>query len=255
LTNHAKPEVAEDETLTAVNASQWWYTELGLCDYTEALDLQRDLVAARHSGHLPANVVLLLEHPSVFTLGRRGGMDNLTVPREKLARAGIDIVAVERGGDITYHGPGQLVGYPLVALKAAGLGVVDFVTALEEVMIRTAADWGVEARRDSTNRGIWVGSRKLGSLGLSVRRGISFHGFALNVINALEPFGWINPCGLSGVAMTSLQNASQKRIQMVEIVRQVRGHLEAVFGIHLKSIDRFVLETYRHRSADGSQGQ
>ena len=238
-----------------MNASQWWCADLGLCAYTEALDLQRDLVTARHSGYLPANVVLLLEHPSVFTLGRRGGLDNLTVPREKLDRAGIDIVAVERGGDITYHGPGQLVGYPLVALKTAGLGVVDFVTALEEVMIRTAADWGVEARRDSANRGIWVGSHKLGSLGISVRRGVSLHGFALNVVNSLEPFGWINPCGLAGVAMTSLQLSSQKAPLMAQVQRQVRGHLETVFGIELKSIDRSVLETYRSGTADGGQGQ
>ena len=207
--------------------------DLPAVDYDEAYRLQQDLVAARHDGSIGKDVALFLEHPPVFTLGRRGGLDNLTVSQDWLRGKGIRVIQVERGGDITYHGPGQLILYPIVHLERAGLGVVEFVGKLEEVMIRTAADWSVPAERNPLNRGVWVGPRKLGSIGITVRRGISFHGLALNVTADLEPFDWINPCGLRGVRMTSLMQETGGPLDGEEVRASVKYHLKQVFGIEL----------------------
>jgi lipoyl(octanoyl) transferase len=169
--------------------------DLPQIDYRDAWGLQSGLVAARREGRLARDLFIFLEHPPVFTLGRRGGRENLVVPESLLEKSGISVVQVERGGNITYHGPGQLVVYPIIDLQAAGLGVTEYVSALETVMIRLAADFGVNAQRDARNRGVWVGNNKLGSIGIAVRRGVSFHGLAFNANLALAPFGWINPCG------------------------------------------------------------
>jgi lipoate-protein ligase B len=187
-------------------------------------------------------VVLLLEHPPVFTLGRRGGLDNLTVSRGFLDGANISIVQAERGGDITYHGPGQLVGYPIVHLWDAGLKVVDFVAGLEEVMLRVAADWGIPAVRSARNRGVWVGEAKLGSIGITVRRGVSFHGFALNVDVDLEPFCWINPCGLKGVGVVSMAQHLGRPVALRDVRRAARGHMADVFHVEMDSVGLDTLE-------------
>jgi lipoate-protein ligase B len=212
---------------------EWLLVELPSTEYTKAYGLQLSLVDARSAGTIDRNVVLVLEHPPVFTLGRRGGLGNLTVPEGLLERAGIPLVHVERGGDITFHGPGQLVAYPLIDLRAARLGVSDYVGALEEVMIRVAAQWGIEAGRNALNRGVWAGDRKLGSIGIAIRRGISFHGLALNVNISLEPFEWINPCGLRGTAMTSMERELSSSIPMDRIRNAVKEHMEKVFGVRL----------------------
>lgn len=212
----------------------WRLVDLGRIDYPEALDLQHRTVDAFTAHRMDTDgVVLLLEHPPVFTLGRRGGQDNLCVSREQLRSAGIRLVHAERGGDITYHGPGQLVAYPIVRLTSTGKGVADFVTALEEAMIRTAGEWGIPAVRNSANRGVWVGPCKLGSIGIAVRKGITFHGLAMNVNTDLTPFGYIHPCGLHGVAMTSFEKELGGPVSMAKARRQLAGHLERVFGIRL----------------------
>ena len=202
-------------------------------EYREAWDLQASLVDARKGKTIDTDTVLLLEHPPVFTLGRRGGLNNLTVSDAFLKQSGIPVVQVERGGDITFHGPGQAVMYPIIDLRAAGLGVVDYVEDLEEVMIRTSADWGIRAERNPINRGIWVGNNKLGSIGIAVRRGISFHGLALNVNLSLDPFSWINPCGLQGVGMTSMERELSDKVTMDQVRRALKRNVEAVFGVEL----------------------
>ena len=212
----------------------WYVVDLGVIPYSEAWDLQARLVAARADGSLPNDVVLVLEHPPVFTLGKRGGRENLLVPEETLTRRGIPIVQVERGGNITYHAPGQLVVYPIVHLPSFGLGVVDMVDRLEEVMIRTCAAWGVAAGRNALNRGAWVGMKKIGSIGIAVRRGVSFHGLALNVSPDLQPFSFIQPCGLKGVGVTSIAQAAGRPVRVEEAVGVAVGHIEAVFGIRLE---------------------
>lgn len=215
---------------------KWLCLELPLTNYREAWDLQHILLDARKEKILDTDIVLVLEHPPVFTLGRRGGLDHLMVSDAFLEESGIEVVPVERGGDITYHGPGQLVVYPIVKLKEARLRLVDYVYYLEEVMIRTAAEWGVNAERNPVNRGVWVGSRKLGSLGIAVRRGISYHGFAFNANPSLRPFSWIQPCGLHGVSMTSLSEELSQEISMDRVRGAAKGHMEKVFGVELAQI-------------------
>ncbi|OQY58222.1 MAG: hypothetical protein B6245_13000 [Desulfobacteraceae bacterium 4572_88] len=215
----------------------WRCLELPATNYTTSWELQHRLAAAKKDGAMDTDIIILLEHFPVFTLGRRGGRDNLTVSQEVLENAGIPIIHAERGGDITYHGPGQLVGYPVVNLKTSKLKVVDFVTRLEDVMLRTAADWNIPAERNSLNRGIWVGNSKMGSIGIAVRRSISFHGFALNVNLSLEPFTWINPCGLQGIGMTSMQQEIGGEISVSQVRNSLKHHLEKVFGISLIPTD------------------
>ncbi|UCE33388.1 MAG: lipoyl(octanoyl) transferase LipB [Deltaproteobacteria bacterium] len=212
---------------------QCYSVDLPTVEYQEAWDLQRSLVAARKNGIMPRDIVLFLEHQPVFTLGRRGGLDNLAVPLDFLEKEGIPIIHVERGGDITFHGPGQLVVYPIIDLRAAGLGVADYVTALEEVMIRTAADFQVRAERNRKNRGVWVGNNKLGSIGVAIRRGVSFHGLALNVTTSLAPFSWIHPCGLSDIGMASLGHELSREVSMDQVRASARHNLESVFAVHL----------------------
>jgi lipoate-protein ligase B len=163
-------------------------------------------------------------------------MEHLTVSQGLLEERGIPVVPTERGGSITYHGPGQLIGYPIVDLHRARLGVPDFVTALEEVMIRTSRDFGVLSERSPVNRGVWVGNRKLGSVGLAVRRGISFHGFALNVNPSLEPFTWVQPCGLQGVKMTSLRRELGEALPMANVRQCACSHIQAVFDVALEPV-------------------
>ena len=184
-------------------------------------------------GIIVKDIVLLLEHPRVFTLGRRGGLENLTVSGDFLEKAGVPVIHVERGGDITFHGPGQVVMYPILDLRDARLGVVDYVELLEEVMIRTASDWGIEAGRNPLNRGVWVGNNKLGSIGIAIRKGISFHGMAFNVNLSLEPFGWINPCGLQNIGITSMERELARKLSMDKVREAVKRHVETIFSVKL----------------------
>ena len=219
------------------------WVELPVTEYERVWRLQTRLAAARRNGILDRDVMLLTEHQPVFTLGRRGGLDNLMAPPACLDGAGIPVFQVERGGNITYHGPGQLVLYPIVDLLGVGLKVVDYVWNLEEVAIRTAAAWGIKAERSAVNRGVWVGASKLASVGIAVRRGISFHGIALNVSLSLEPFRWIHPCGLRGVEVTSMERELSCPVSTAEVRRTIKGEIEAVFGVELLAQDLCGLET------------
>lgn len=219
----------------------WHGVDLGTVPYLEALNLQRKLVETVSRGDL-SGVVLMLEHPQVFTLGQRGGMENLRVSQAFLERSGIPVVQVERGGSITYHGPGQLVVYPVVDLKLAGISVVGYVEALEEVMIRTAADWNISAGRNPAGRGVWAGNAKLGSIGIRVRRAVAFHGLAFNVSVSMAPFEWIHPCGLEGVRMTSMVQEAARDISMTDVRQAVVKHMEAVFGTTMTMTDEAALK-------------
>ncbi len=224
------PLTSHPEPLTSHPA--WLCEEFDLMDYREAWELQLQRVAERREDLIPDSL-LLLEHPPVFTLGRRGGKENLRVSESFLETSGIPVIQIERGGNITFHGPGQIVGYPIVNLHKAKLGVTDYVEKLEEVMICTAADFGVIAGRNPINRGVWTGKLKLGSIGIAVRRGITFHGFALNVNISPEPFGWIHPCGLEGIRVTTLEQELSRKVSMAQARESVKRHIEAVFGVKL----------------------
>jgi lipoyl(octanoyl) transferase len=217
--------------------------ELPVAEYERVWRLQTRLVAARRNGILDCDAILLTEHQPVFTLGRRGGLDNLIASVACLDEVGVPLFQVERGGSITYHGPGQLVVYPIIDLVSAGLKVVDYVGKLEEVAIRTAAAWGIDAERNAANRGVWVGARKLASVGIAVRQGISFHGIALNVSLSLEPFRWIHPCGLHGVEVTSMERELSYTVPAAEVRRTMKGEIETVFGVELLAQDLYALET------------
>jgi lipoate-protein ligase B len=212
----------------------WICVEFLAMDYREAWDLQSHLVAARKERVFDRDLFLFTEHPPVFTLGSNGGLNNLTVPEGFLKKAGIPVIRVERGGDITFHGPGQLVVYPIIDLRAARLPVTHYVEKLEEVMLRTAGDWGLAAERNAANRGVWVGNNKLGSVGIAIRHGISFHGLAFNVNISLEPFSWMNPCGLKGVGITSMEQELSDKVSMSRVRGAMRGHIETVFGAKLE---------------------
>jgi lipoate-protein ligase B len=223
---------------------KWFCAELSTIGYREAWDLQCDLAIARKNRIIDNDIVLFLEHPPVFTLGRRGGYQDLLVSKEFLEKSGIQIIQVERGGNITYHGPGQLVVYPIINLRKARLSVIDYVECLEEIMIRAAAEWGIKAERNSINRGVWVGNNKIGSIGIAIRRGIAFHGFAFNVNNSLEPFTWIQPCGLKNVKMTSLAQELSCKIFIDQVRKAVEYHLENVFGINLVTTELSELQDF-----------
>lgn len=207
--------------------------DLPITDYSTTLDLQYRILNAKISGRLEEDVLILVEHPPVFTLGKRGGMENMMIDPSYLIQVGIDIIHTERGGNITYHGPGQIVGYPIINLKKSGLSVVDYVSKLEDVMIQTAANWNISASRSHTNRGVWVGNNKLGSVGITIRRQISFHGFALNVNVDLKPFEWIHPCGLKNIGMTSFEKELSKPMDMQHVRMGIQKNFQSVFGIEL----------------------
>ena len=209
--------------------------DIGLIDYRKAWSLQEKLVAARVDKRLTRDIFLFLEHPGVFTLGRRGGLDNLLVSEEFLKNAGIPVVQVERGGFITYHGPGQIVVYPIINLHTRRIGVRDFVAAMEEAMLRTAAAWNIAAARNPVNSGIWAGDNKMGSIGIALRKGVSFHGLALNVNLDLTPFCWIQPCGLQGVGMTSMAKELGREIPMAEVRKVLQDQLAAALGISFEA--------------------
>jgi lipoate-protein ligase B len=211
--------------------------DLAETPYLEAHALQTAANAARHAGHLDRDLVIMLEHPPVFTVGRRGGRENLIVPEQTLESRGIEIIPVERGGDITYHGPGQLVVYLIVDLRSRRLAVVDFVSGLESAMVRVASRWGITATGNDDLRGAWIGGRKLGSVGITVRRGITFHGLALNVNTDLEPFTWINPCGIQGCTMTSLSKEIGRVVDMDQVRRQMAEQLSGQFGLVFEVLD------------------
>jgi lipoyl(octanoyl) transferase len=212
------------------------FCDLGLRAYAEAYALQVDLAARCHQGVIAQDLFLAVEHPPVFTLGRRGSREHLGVTAAFLASRNIDLVPIERGGDITYHGPGQQVLYPIINLRRLRLSVADYVRRLEEVMLRTAADFGVTANRDCRNRGIWVRDSKMGSIGIALRHGITFHGLALNVNNDLAPFKWINPCGLLGVGTTSLATERGWDCPMDEIRSRMCSHLAEIFAIPIQPL-------------------
>jgi lipoyl(octanoyl) transferase len=193
---------------------------LGRVAYRAGLELQERLVGLRKAGAI-GDVLVMLEHPSVLTLGRNAGLENILLPGEALRARGVEVVETNRGGDVTYHGPGQLVGYPIFdlrgPLRAAGkrLGPVDFVRQMEEALIRTVADYGVLATRVPGRTGVWtqpsgsVEERKIAAIGIHVSAGITSHGFALNVTTDLKDFAWIVPCGIDDRGVTSLELESR----------------------------------------------
>jgi lipoate-protein ligase B len=202
--------------------------DLGLVDYEKTWDLQHQLWSRRVEEELP-DLLLILEHPHVITLGRRGNRSHLIATSEVLEALEIPIFHVERGGDVTYHGPGQIIVYPILHLKEYGYRIVRYVDQLEEVILRVLRDFGIEGRRDPLNRGVWVEGEKIASVGVAIRRWVSFHGFALNYGTDLTYFDLVNPCGLEGNKMTSMAKILGKRISREELVKRISFHFKQTF--------------------------
>jgi lipoate-protein ligase B len=201
---------------------------LGLIDYKEAWDLQHDLWSRRVEGELP-DLLLLLEHPHVVTLGRRGNRSNLIVSPAVLEAMKIPLFHVERGGDVTYHGPGQMVVYPILDLKEYGYRLIRYVDQLEEIILRVLGDFGIEGRKDPLNRGVWVNQEKIASIGVAIKRWVSFHGFALNYETDLKYFDLIHPCGLKGKKMTTLTKILGVKISKGALMERILFQFKRVF--------------------------
>lgn len=201
---------------------------LGTVGYGAALDLQRRLVAERQRD-LVADQLLLLEHPPVITLGARADADNVLASPAALRRRGVEVHDARRGGDVTYHGPGQLVGYPIVLLKPDRCDVHRYVRDLEEVLIRAAADFGVRAARAPGLTGVWVGDDKLAAIGVRLSRWVTSHGFALNVTTDLDDFALIRPCGLADRGVTSLRRLTGGEVSGAAAADRVARRFAEVF--------------------------
>jgi lipoate-protein ligase B len=201
---------------------------LGLVDYQKAWDLQHQLWSKRVNDELP-DMLLILEHPHVITLGRRGNRSHLIASPKVLETMKIPVFHVERGGDVTYHGPGQMVVYPILDLKEYGYRLVRYIGQLEEVILRVLKDFGIEGKRDPLNRGVWVDGEKIASVGVAIKRWISFHGFSLNYETDLKYFELINPCGLAGKKMTTMARILGTKISRERLWERTSFHSKEVF--------------------------
>lgn len=208
--------------------------KLGLVPYGEALQLQLRLLEKRRKGEIE-DTLLLLEHPPTFTTGRKGDMKNLLAAESHLNKAGIHFEVISRGGDITFHGPGQLVGYPIMNLNDMGRDIHRYLRNLEEMIIQTLGNYGIESRRVEGVTGVWVKWHKIASIGVGVKRWITYHGFALNVNTDLAYFDMIVPCGIQNVKITSIQRwlASNEEIDMAEVEENIIKAFSQVFGLTL----------------------
>jgi len=222
-----------------------WVTRLGLTEYRAALALQERVRDARQAGIVP-DTLLLVEHHPVYTRGRRSTPGELPMGERWYRMQGIDVVDVSRGGKVTYHGPGQLVGYPIVATD----DVVGLVRAMERAIVAALAEEGVAARARPEDgpdyTGVWAGERKIASIGVHAARGVTTHGFAVNVQNDLQPFEWVVPCGLEGVRMTSLLRETGSRIPPTPILRCFEKRMAHAFarehGMRQRLVSRARLE-------------
>jgi len=208
---------------------------LGQQVYDDALDLQRQLVAARREERID-DTLILLEHPPVITLGRRGNESNILVSPQWLAEQGIQVHRVERGGDVTYHGPGQLVGYPIMDLAQHRSDVGWYMHSLEEVLIRTLRDFAIGASRLPDNIGVWINERtKIAALGVRIEGWIAYHGFALNVAQDISLSELIVPCGLADKEVTSMERVLGRSVDMVMVRHRIEYNFAKVFGLHARA--------------------
>ncbi|MGE5591473.1 MAG: lipoyl(octanoyl) transferase LipB [Bacillota bacterium] len=203
---------------------------LGRRPYEPVWELQKGLVQARRSG-CAGDVLLFVEHPHTYTLGRRGDPGHLLVGQDQLSQEGIPFVRIDRGGDITYHGPGQLVGYPIVDLSPWNRDLVRYVRMLEDVLIRALGDFGVKARREEGYTGVWTDRNKVAAIGVKVSGGVTSHGFALNVGTDLSYFERIIPCGIQDRGVTSLSRLLGRSVDLDEARGAVTRQFAQVFGV------------------------
>ena len=218
-----------------------WIIDLGTINYAEACSLQKRMVAARKADTIE-DILLFCEHPHVITLGRNAKRENLLVSEHVLRQKDVELFESSRGGDVTYHGPGQIVGYPILNLSAIQRDVVWYVRTLEEAMIRATAEFGITAKRVTGKTGIWTGSgntdEKLGAIGVHITRWVTSHGFAYNVSTDLRFFDLIVPCGIADCKTTSLEKLLGRRVEETEAKPHIAKHLGELLGLEMKQISK-----------------
>ena len=217
--------------------------ELGTLAYATALDLQRDVARRRITGEIEEDVLLLVEHPPVVTLGRTAKEGHLVASPERLQTRGIEVFEVERGGDVTFHGPGQLVGYPIFDLKRHRRDLHWYLRRVEEALIVSLAEFGISAERNSGYTGVWTRGRKIASIGVHARDWVTWHGFALNVMTDLSFFDLIVPCGIPDVQMTSIvREVGHDRVAMNGVIDSVSRAFGEVFGLEARHVSAELFE-------------
>ena len=199
-----------------------------MVEYGAAYQLQKKLHQQRVEGEVE-DTLLLLEHPPTITVGKAGSINNILVPRETLSKMGISLYFVDRGGDVTYHGPGQLVGYTILDLSSRGGDLKRYVRDLEEVLIRTLEDFSIKAGRDPQHVGVWIDQKKIASIGLSIREWVTMHGFALNVSTDLEGFSLIHPCGFKDRKTASIRELSSFCPSLEQVTESLLQHFCEIF--------------------------
>jgi lipoyl(octanoyl) transferase len=212
-----------------------YWLDLGRVPYGPAFALQERIVRARMDGMWPTTVIVQENEP-VFTIGRSGSPANVLLSREALQRRGIKVLEVDRGGDVTYHGPGQLIVSPLLYLGDVELNANAYLHRLEDVMIELLAGYDLRAGKKAAYPGVWLGEHKIGAVGIAVRHGYTFHGFSLNVNLELAPFQWIHACGVPSMPVTTLREVLGRAVRMDEVKTAVRGILERTFSLQLLDI-------------------
>jgi lipoate-protein ligase B len=204
------------------------YCDLGLIDYKEAWDLQKIVFNQRVNGDIP-DTLFLLEHPHTYTLGKVAHKNNLIGSDDFLKKNNISVFDIDRGGDITYHGPGQIVGYPIINLEDWKKDTHKYLRALEEVIMKTCVDYGLNPSRDSKYTGVWIGEKKIAAIGIKVSRWVTMHGFAFNIKTDLNMFKGIIPCGINDKDVTSLKNELGKEITLDEVKKSLLKNFKEIF--------------------------
>ncbi|WP_053956056.1 lipoyl(octanoyl) transferase LipB [Inediibacterium massiliense] len=221
---------------------------LGKCEYEKALKIQYELLRKRQNNEIE-DTLILVEHPPVITLGRRAQKGHILKSKEFLKKEGIDVFQINRGGDVTYHGDGQIVGYPIIHLKSISIGIRNFVNNLEELFIQLLYDkYHIVAGRDPKHTGVWVGEQKIVAIGLAVKRGVTMHGFAFNVNTNLDHFKWIIPCGIENRGVTSIQNMTEKNFDFQKANQFVFNYFLKIFHYETYkevTLDQLLLEDRR----------
>ena len=219
------------------------YKNLGRIDYKKAWDYQEELFAQKllqkRNAQIPENHLLLCEHPPVFTLGKSGDDSNLLITQNLLDQKGIQYYKINRGGDITFHGPGQIVGYPILDLEQFKLGVKEYIHAMEEVIIRTLSDYNIKSERLEGATGVWLdtdkpSARKICAIGVKASRHITMHGFAFNVNTDLSFYNLINPCGFTDKGVTSMAKELSHNLEMTEVQQKIKHYFAEVFGMEME---------------------
>jgi len=213
-----------------------WTERLGVMNYARALDFQRAVAKARIAGEIPEDILLLVEHPPVVTLGRSAKEQHLLASPELLSARGVELFEVERGGDVTFHGPGQLVGYPIVDLTRHKKDLHWYLRQVEEALIVALATFGIEAERSPGLTGVWTQGRKIASIGVHARDWVTWHGFALNVSTDLSYFDLMVPCGIQAVTMTSIEREVGRPVAMGEVESAAAAAFGSVFDLRPKNL-------------------